>query len=80
MPCTGYNFPSVCKIQRMSGGILPVQDGCDEVRARNLKQGTRSLFDPCVNAMGWWPYCLSRREASHCIFRFSAGAITHLYM
>ena len=37
---------------------------------RNLKGGIWSLFDPCVNAIGWRPYCPSRMEVSYCTFRF----------
>ena len=32
---------------------------------RNFNRGIGSLFDPCVNAMGRWPYCQSRMEVSH---------------
>ena len=38
----------------------------------NLKWGIGPLFDPCVNAMGRWPYCSSRMEVSYCTFGFDA--------
>ena len=44
----------------------------DEAIPRNLKGGIRSFFDPCVNAMGWRPYCSSRMEVSLLYLRFLA--------
>ncbi|XP_072020401.1 macrophage mannose receptor 1-like [Amphiura filiformis] len=29
VPCTGYNFASVCKAKRISGGVIPSDEGCD---------------------------------------------------
>ena len=39
---------------------------------RNLKGGIWSLFEPCVNALGRQPYCLSCMEGSYCTFGFGA--------
>ena len=39
---------------------------------RNLKGEILSLFDPCINALGQWPYCPSRMEVSYCTFGFGA--------
>ena len=44
----------------------------DMFYSRNLKGGIGSLFDSCVNAMGWRPYCPSRMEVSYCTFGFGA--------
>ena len=49
---------------------------------RNLKGKIGSLFDPCVNAMGWRPYWPSHMEASYCTFGFGGktfGAICAQY-
>ena len=40
---------------------------------RNLIGGFWSLFDPCVNAMGWRPYWPSCMEVRYCTFGFSAN-------
>ena len=45
---------------------------CIKLCSRNFKGGSESLFDPCVNAMGWRPYCPSRMEVSYCTFGFGA--------
>ena len=37
---------------------------------KEIKRGIGSLFDPCVNAMGWRPYRLSHMEDIYCTFRF----------
>ena len=37
-----------------------------KVFTRHLKGEIRTLFDPFVNAMGWWPYRPSRMEVSYC--------------
>ena len=39
---------------------------------KEFKRGIRSLFDPCVNAMGRRPYCPSHMEVSYCTFGFGA--------
>ena len=52
---------------------------------RNLKGGVGSLFDPCVNVMGWQPYCPSRAEVSysaictHYCYRVIHRTITYLH-
>ena len=38
------------------------------VLIKEFKRENRISFDPCVNAMGRWPYCLSRMEVSYCTF------------
>ena len=39
---------------------------------RNFKGGIRSLFEPCVNAMGRRPYWPSHMEVSYCTIGFGA--------
>ena len=46
----------------------PINFEC--VLIKEPKRGIGSLFDPCVNAMGWWPYWQSRMEVSYCTFGF----------
>ena len=43
-----------------------------EEETTEFKRGNRVSFDPCVNTMGWRPYCPSRMEASYCTFGFGA--------
>ena len=43
-----------------------------QLNPRNFKGGIGSLFDPCVNAMGQWPYWPSRMEVSYCTFGFNS--------
>ena len=45
---------------------------CSWLEPRNLKGGMGTLFDPHVNAMGRWPYWMSRMEVSYCTFGFGA--------
>ena len=42
------------------------------VNPRNLKGGIRSLLDPCVKAMGGWPFRRSHMEVSNCTSGFGA--------
>ena len=39
----------------------------------NLKGGIKSLFDPCVNAMGRRAYQPSHMEMSYCTFGFGVN-------
>ena len=45
---------------------------------RNLKGGIGSLFDPCVNAMGWGGH-IGHHLWSYCTFRFGAIIRRDLY-
>ena len=58
-PCAGKIVIEVWNVQSISVD-----------KSRNIKRGIRSFFDPCVNAMGQRPYCLSRIEANYCTFGF----------
>ena len=42
--------------------LAPHSRQLSQFEPRNLKGGIRSLFDPCVNAMGRQPYCSSHME------------------
>ena len=57
---------------RFFSTLWPPCNNTQELIPRNLKGGIRSLFDPCVNAMGRRPYCPSRMEVSYCTFGFGA--------
>ena len=53
--------------------IIIVQDSIFfDIKARNLKGGIGSRFDPRVNALGQRPYWPSRMEVSYCTFGFGA--------
>ena len=71
----GHSYPLVphtwCFVNRFprswGGGIRPRPDcemGPKSPALLGLKGGIGSLFDPCVNAMGRQPCCLSRMEVS----------------
>ena len=55
-----------------------IKNGLDQgncfgrLEPRNLKGGIGSLFDPCVNTMGWLPNWSSRMKVSYCTFGFGA--------
>ena len=68
-PMSSVEIKQIKFINETNGLSFP-KEGQHVDQTRNLKGGIGSLFDPCINAMGRWPYCPSRMEVSYCTFRF----------
>ena len=65
----GIHFLCITALKWLLPPPLPIPR--DTPKTKEFWKG-ESLFDPCVNAIGQRPYCLSRMEVSYCIFVFGA--------